>query len=98
MSLKKIITYPRLIIDNTFLRKINDLLEKQKKLIAGKIHLQSEAKEITKLLQQYEDNIIKIENKLNQYRRKQHGQRDIKQTGNTRPGRNKAKDNNESPL
>jgi len=98
MSLKKIIPYPKLIIDNTFLRKINDLLEKQKKLIAGKIHLQNEAKEITKLLQQYEDNIIKIENKLYQYRGKQHGQRDIKQTGNTRPGRNKAKNNNESPL
>jgi hypothetical protein len=59
MSLKKIITYPKLVIDNTFLRKINDLLEKQKKLIAGKIHLQNEAKEINKLLQQYEDNIIK---------------------------------------
>ena len=70
MSLKKIITYPRLVIDNTFLRKINDLLEKQKKLIAGKIHLQNEAKEINKLLQQYEDNIIKIENKITNLKRR----------------------------
>ena len=83
--------YLKLIIDNTMVHKVNELLVKQKRLIAGKIHLQNESKEINKLLQQYEDNIIKIENKLNQYRRKQHGQRDIKQTGNTRPGRNKAK-------
>ena len=90
MSLKKIITYPRLVIDNTFLRKINDLLEKQKKLIAGKIHLQNEAKEINKLLQQYEDNIIKIENKLNTYRRK-NVKRTAKPSGNIRTGRYQTK-------
>ena len=57
--------YLRLIIDNTMVHKVNELLVKQKRLIAGKIHLQNESKEINKLLQQYEDNIIKIENKLN---------------------------------
>lgn len=88
-------SYLKLIIDNTLINKVNALLDKQKKLISGKIHLQNEAKEIKKLLQQYEDSIIKIENKLNTYRRKQHGTCSIKQTRNTRPGRNKTKKDNE---
>ena len=75
-------------------RQVNELLIKQKKLIKGKIHLQNEAKELNKLLTQYEDSIIKIENKLNTYRRKQHGQRNIKSAGNIRPGRYKLKKNN----
>ena len=70
--------------------KVNELLVKQKKLIAGKIHLQNESKEINKLLQQYEDNIIKIEDKLNTYRRK-NVNRTAKPSGNIRTGRNKAK-------
>ena len=85
--------YLKLIIDNTMLHKVNELLVKQKKLIAGKIHLQNEVKEINKLLQQYEDNIIKIENKLNTYRRK-NVKRTAKPSGNIRTGRNKAKDSN----
>jgi prefoldin subunit 5 len=59
-------------------------------LIKGKIHLQKEVKELNKLLEQYEDNIIKIENKLNTYRRK-NVVRPIKQSRNIRTGRNKAK-------
>ena len=82
--------YLKLIIDNTMVHKVNELLVKQKKLIAGKIHLQNESKEINKLLQQYEDNIIKIENKLNTYRRK-NVNRTAKPSGNIRTGRNKAK-------
>jgi|TARA_R110000851_G_scaffold138230_1_gene274439 hypothetical protein len=70
MNTKKILKYPILVIDNTFQRKINDLLEKQKKLITGKIQLQNENKKIKKLLQEYEDSIIIVENKLNIYRRK----------------------------
>lgn len=70
MNTKKILKYPILVIDNTFQRKINDLLEKQKKLITGKIQLQNENKKIKKLLQEYEDSIIIVENKLNTYRRK----------------------------
>ena len=85
--------YLKLIIDNTMVHKVNELLVKQKKLIAGKIHLQNESKEINKLLQQYEDNIIKIENKLNTYRRK-NVKRAAKPSGNIRTGRNKAKDSN----
>ena len=85
--------YLKLIIDNTMVHKVNELLVKQKRLIAGKIHLQNESKEINKLLQQYEDNIIKIENKLNTYRRK-NVKRTAKPSGNIRTGRNKAKDSN----
>tara|TARA_R100000541_G_scaffold50272_1_gene57519 strand:+ start:15 stop:293 length:279 start_codon:yes stop_codon:yes gene_type:complete len=91
MSIK---SHLKLIIDNTLIHKVNALLDKQKKLIKGKIHLQNEAKEIKKLLQQYEDNIIKIENKLNTYRRKQDGKRNTKQTRNVRSGRNKTKKDN----
>lgn len=85
--------YLKLIIDNTMIHKVNELLVKQKKLIRGKIHLQNESKAINKLLQQYEENIIKIENKLNTYRRK-NVKRTAKPSGNIRTGRNKAKNSN----
>ena len=94
MTIKKVKSKLILVVDNTLASKIKFLEDKQKKYINIKLKVQEERKLINKLLKQYEDNIIKIENKLNQYRRKQHGQRDIKQTGNTRPGRNKAKKDN----
>jgi len=88
-------SYLKLIIDNTLINKVNALLDKQKKLIRGKIALQNEQKEIKKLLQQYENNIISIENKLNTYRRKQHGKRNIEQIRNVRSSRNKTKKDND---
>tara|TARA_B110000902_G_scaffold209594_1_gene239431 strand:+ start:28 stop:315 length:288 start_codon:yes stop_codon:yes gene_type:complete len=94
MTIKKVKSKLILVVDNTLASKIKFLEDKQKKYINIKLKVQEERKLINKLLKQYEDNIIKIENKLNQYRRKQHGQRGIKQTGNTRPGRHKAKTDN----
>ena len=61
--------YLKLVVDNTRIGKINALLQKQSKLIKGKLQLQKERKIINTLLQKYEDNIIIIENKLNQYKR-----------------------------
>ena len=83
-------SYLKLVINNTTIHKVNELLIKQRKLIAGKIHLQNEVKELNKLLKQYEDNIIIIENKLNTYRRK-NVKRAAKPSRNIRTGRNKAK-------
>lgn len=94
MTIEKVKSKLILVVDNTLASKIKFLEDKQKKYINVKIKVQEERKYINYLLKQYEDNIIKIENKLNQYRRKQHEQRDIKQTGNTRPGRHKAKTDN----
>ena len=90
--------YLKLVIDNTLIHKVNKLLDTQKKLIRGKIHLQKEAKKIKALLSEYEDKIIMIENKLNTYRRKVNAKRNLKQTGNTRSGRNKASNNHEGTL
>jgi len=95
MSTKK---YLKLVIDNTLIHKVNKLLDTQKKLIRGKIHLQKEEKEIKALLSEYEDKIIMIENKLNTYRRKQNAKRNLKQTGNTRSSRNKTSNNHEGTL
>ena len=68
MTIKKH-KYLKLVVDNTRIGKINALLQKQSKLIKGKLQLQKERKIINTLLQKYEDNIIIIENKLNQYKR-----------------------------
>jgi len=61
--------YLKLVVDNTRIGKISTLLSQQNKLIKGKLQLQKERQIIQKLLQKYEDQIIKIENKLNKYKR-----------------------------
>lgn len=77
MNIKKV-NYLKLIVDNTYESKIKDLIAKQKKLINGKIQLQGEQKIIKKLLKDYEDHIILLENKINKYRRNNNVNRNIK--------------------
>ena len=74
----------KLIIDNTIDGKLKDLEGKQQQLIKGKIQLQNDQKIIKGLLKQYEDQIILLENKINQYRRNNNANRNIKQTRDTR--------------
>jgi hypothetical protein len=70
----------KLIIDNTIDGKLKDLEGKQQQLIKGKIQLQNDQKIIKGLLKQYEDQIILLEKKINQYRRNNNANRNIKQT------------------
>jgi hypothetical protein len=77
----------KLIIDNTIDGKLKDLEGKQQQLIKGKIQLQNDQKIIKGLLKQYEDQIILLEKKINQYRRNNNANRNIKQTRDTRPRR-----------
>lgn len=74
----------KLIIDNTIDGKLKDLEGKQQQLIKGKIQLQNDQKIIKGLLKQYEDQIILLEKKINQYRRNNNANRNIKQTRDTR--------------
>ncbi len=67
MTIKKH-KYLKLVVDNTRIGKISALIKKQSKLIKVKLQLQKERVIINKLLKQYEDNIIIIENKLNKYK------------------------------
>ena len=73
----------KLIIDNTIDGKLKDLEGKQQQLIKGKIQLQNDQKIIKGLLKQYEDQIILLEKKINQYRRNNNANRNIKQTRDT---------------
>jgi|TARA_R110000796_G_scaffold86801_3_gene187674 hypothetical protein len=77
----------KLIIDNTIDGKLKDLEGKQQQLIKGKIQLQNDQKIIKGLLKQYEDQIILLEKKINQYRRNNNANRNIKQTRDTRTRR-----------
>ena len=77
----------KLIIDNTIDGKLKDLEGKQQQLIKGKIQLQNDQKIIKGLLKQYEDQIILLEKKINQYRRNNNAKRNIKQTRDTRTRR-----------
>tara|TARA_R110000823_G_scaffold216983_1_gene346446 strand:+ start:320 stop:547 length:228 start_codon:yes stop_codon:yes gene_type:complete len=61
--------YLKLIIDNTKKAKIKELVNKQKKLIHGKIQLQQERIILDRILRQYEDHIILLENKIIKYKR-----------------------------
>tara|TARA_R110000851_G_scaffold332652_1_gene509400 strand:+ start:401 stop:664 length:264 start_codon:yes stop_codon:yes gene_type:complete len=74
----------KLIVDNTIDGKLKDLEGKQQQLIKGKIQLQNDQKIIKGLLKQYEDQIILLEKKINQYRRNNNANRNIKQTRDTR--------------
>ena len=77
----------KLIVDNTIDGKLKDLEGKQQQLIKGKIQLQNDQKIIKGLLKQYEDQIILLEKKINQYRRNNNANRNIKQTRDTRTRR-----------
>ena len=77
----------KLIIDNTIDGKLKDLEGKQQQLIKGKIQLQNDQKIIKGLLKQYEEQIILLEKKINQYRRNNNANRNIKQTRDTRTRR-----------
>ena len=61
--------YLKLIIDNTKKAKIKELVNKQKKLIHGKIQLQQERIILDRILRQCEDHIILLENKIIKYKR-----------------------------
>ena len=63
----------KLIVDNTIDGKLKDLEGKQQQLIKQQ-----------QLLKQYEDQIILLEKKINQYRRNNNANRNIKQTRDTR--------------
>lgn len=60
----------KLVIDNDANSQLKLLNRKQKQYIDGKLKLQEERKLVNKLLKQYEDIIIKTENKIQQLKRK----------------------------
>ena len=60
----------KLVIDNDANSQLKLLNKKQKQYIDGKLKLQEERKLVNKLLKQYEDIIVKTENKIQQLKRK----------------------------
>jgi len=60
----------KLVIDNDADSQLKLLNKKQKQYIDGKLKLQEERKLVNKLLKQYEDIIVKTENKIQQLKRK----------------------------
>lgn len=60
----------KLVIDNDADSQLKLLNKKQKQYIDGKLKLQEERKLVNKLLKQYEDIIIKTENKIQKLKRK----------------------------
>ena len=60
----------KLVIDNDADSQLKLLNKKQKQYINGKLKLQEERKLVNKLLKQYEDIIIKTENKIQKLKRK----------------------------
>ena len=60
----------KLVIDNDANSQLKLLNRKQKQYIDGKLKLQEERKLVNKLLKQYEDIIVKTENKIQQLKRK----------------------------
>ena len=79
MSTKKV-KHLKLVVDNTIVTKVNNMLIKQKKLINGKLQLQKERKIINELLKQYEDHIILLENKIQKYNGGNNVNRRVKKT------------------
>ena len=79
MSTKKV-KHLRLVVDNTIVTKVNNMLIKQKKLINGKLQLQKEREIINDLLKQYEDHIILLENKIQKYNGGNNVNRRVKKT------------------
>tara|TARA_B100000768_G_scaffold145893_1_gene138860 strand:+ start:442 stop:732 length:291 start_codon:yes stop_codon:yes gene_type:complete len=53
-----------LVVDNTNIKQLNLLEDKQKQYIKAKIRVQEERKLVDKLLKQYENVIISTENKI----------------------------------
>lgn len=84
MSTKKV-KHLKLVVDNTIVTKVNNMLIKQKKLINGKLQLQKERKIINELLKQYEDHIILLENKIQKYNGGNNVNRRVKKTWDIRP-------------
>ncbi len=60
----------KLIVDNTCNSQLKLLRQKQKQYIKNKLMLQEERKLVDKLLREYEDVIIKTEEKINKLKRK----------------------------
>lgn len=60
----------KLIVDNTCNSQLKLLRQKQKQYIKNKLMLQEERKLVNKLLREYEDVIIKTEDKINKLKRK----------------------------
>lgn len=60
----------KLVVDNTCNSQLKLLRQKQKQYIKNKLMLQEERKLVNKLLKEYEDVIIKTEEKINKLKRK----------------------------
>lgn len=60
----------KLIVDNTCNSQLKLLRQKQKQYIKNKLMLQEERKLVNKLLKEYEDVIMKTEDKINKLKRK----------------------------
>lgn len=60
----------KLIVDNTCNSQLKLLRQKQKQYIKNKLMLQEERKLVNKLLKEYEDVIMKTEEKINKLKRK----------------------------
>jgi len=78
----------KLVIDNDADSQLKLLNKKQKQYIDGKLKLQEERKLVNKLLKQYEDIIVKTENKIQQLKRKVENVKSrAREVRNARPNR-----------
>lgn len=87
----------KLIVDNTCNSQLKLLRQKQKQYIKNKLTLQEERKLVDKLLREYEDVIIKTEEKINKLKRKDsYVKSRFREVRDSRADRNKSKNPNGS--
>lgn len=87
----------KLIVDNTCNSQLKLLRQKQKQYIKNKLTLQEERKLVDKLLREYEDVIIKTEEKINKLKRKDsYVKSRFREVRDSRADRNKSQNPNGS--